>query len=350
MQPIGTVGVVPQLVNQAVMMVPAKNSVDNSRKGGGGCCGRSRSKKGSCGSCGKCIGSLFVMLFAFICASCCYAYPIYNAFMNPEYFKSREKPIWTWEMLFNKAKEVGNSIIQPKPSEPEGEVFSRNSQTRDLEGAQLHRLNSTSGSEPSSSFLNLENFLGKNAQNLMLPLYNSSQTSSVERKLNIRGGGQTKEELAGIRSKPTHRVYFSKEYCERGEDGMSTGAWKELCNFKHNVTNLECIDMMNGPAICVGIRNHQYEIFSVSKLCKSVDPEIPVEVFPAISDICYSENSPNGLPTSAAVNNTTCPCMVTSSSIDNTGLSGNATTVNPDTNDFITLDKLNSDVHELLRV
>ncbi|KAF7458553.1 hypothetical protein HWI79_875 [Cryptosporidium felis] len=292
MQPIGTLGVIPQLVNPQVMVAPGRSS----RKGSGG-----SKKKGSCSSCGRCFGSLFVILFAIICTSCCYAYPIYNSFTNPNYFKQHEKPIWTWRMALNKVKDLGYSmsIISSPINQDENEVkkASNSSETtRRIEDYLRSNISDLILSESSNSFADLFNSTGN-------------------RKLSIRGaGGGLQNNIFTFKKKATPNKYFNREYC--GEEERR--AWSELCNVKHNVTNLECIDMLNGPAICVGIRNRGYEVFSVSKECKFLEPELPVEVFPAVSSFCSSGNSSKG-------NSLLCPCLITANLVDsifnNTSLS-----------------------------
>lgn len=357
MQPIGAFGMVPQLVNPSVVMVPGGNSVKSLNRNGSCCGGKKPKRKGSCGVCGRCIGSLFIILFAFICTSCCYSYPIYNSFTNPEYFKKNEEPIWTWKIALNKAKEFGYSMSLTKAPEDENELFEENDKNGDLDKVQFLKLNSTNNGT-ATTFLNLRNYPDKNSSNLISPLYNNSYMSNilysnVERKLNIRGGGLNLiNELIGFKTKQIPNKYFDKEYCERGENATAE-IWKDLCNFRHNVTNFECIDMMNGPAICVGIRNHKYEVFSVSKQCKFVDPEIPVEIFPAISDLCYSNKRYHSISSAVATTNITkpiCPCMITSSPVDNMEFDGNTTTKgNIDTRDFIILNKTNQDAQKMLR-
>ncbi|KAH8582727.1 uncharacterized protein ELE39_001383 [Cryptosporidium sp. chipmunk genotype I] len=369
MQPIGAFGMVPQLMNPPVVMVPGRNS-GRSLSGNGSCCGGNNSKrKGSCSSCGRCFGSLLIILFAFICTSCCYAYPIYNSFTNPEYFKKQEEPIWTWKTALNKAKKIGYSMSLTKLPEDENVTSGNTSRSREMDGVQFLKLDSTDklnskddSDGNTTTFINLENFLGKNSSNILLPPYNNSYISSLlysntERKLNIRGGGgvmnHTRDLVIGVKTKQTPNKYFNKEYCERGESEVSEGVWKELCNYKHNVTNLECIDMMNGPAICVGIRNRKYEVFSVSKQCKFVDPEIPVEIFPAISDICYNGKYLNGSLTTFNITKPLCPCMITSSPVDNLEFSGNTTTKTStgtqDTRDFTLLNKASPETQKMLR-
>ncbi|KAJ1615548.1 signal peptide-containing protein [Cryptosporidium canis] len=347
MQPVGTFGVVPQVVNPAVVVVPSNNA-GSGPKGGGGCCGKRKSKrKGSCSSCGRCFGSLFVMLFAFICTSGCYVFPIYSSFTKPDYFKNPEKPIWTWKTAFNKVQSIGNSMAAGDSSEGnEGAAVATLREanlTRGLDNVLFMAMNSTNDDVPyiepnfyNSSFLSTE----------MKPF-------AEERKLNIRGGilaglNQTKE-LMGFKSKRTPDAYFGKEYCERGADGAPVGVWKELCNFKHNVTNLECIDMMNGPAICVGIRNRRYEVFSVSKQCKFVDPEIPVEIFPTISDLCYNGNNSSSLRAAVNITKPICPCMITSSLVDNVEPTGIATAPSQNARDFIAVNRTNTEIQKLLQ-
>lgn len=362
MQPIGAFGMVPQLINPPVMMVPGRSSGKGSS---GNCCGGSNSKrKGSCGSCGRCFGSLFIILFAFICTSCCYAYPIYNSFTNPEYFKKQETPIWTWETAFSKAKEIGYSMSLTKSPEDGNGTSENTARSREMDRVQFLKLNSTDdNNRNASTFINLENISGQNSSKIFFPPYNNTYISSLlysnpERKLSIRGGGGglnlVKDLAIGVKTKQIPNKYFNKEYCDRGREEKSEGVWNEFCNYKHNVTNLECIDMMNGPAICVGIRNRKYEVFSVSKQCKFIDPEIPVEIFPTISDICYSGKYLNSSLATFNITKPICPCMISSSPVDNLELNENTTiattlTGNQKTRDFILQDKANPETQKMLR-
>lgn len=257
MQQPGAIGVLPQVVNPQMLMLPNNNA-------------RRKTKKGSCTTCGRCFGSLFIILFAIICVSCCYAYPIYNSFTNPDYFKTTEKPIWTWKMLFSKVKDIGNSLSIIKDTSEDDDMVNK------------------TGNETVNNNVN-----NNNTENVHVV---------SDRKLNMRGNYFNQTDF--FKEKNMNK-YLNREYCYDSENEY----WDVFCGVKTNVRNLECIDMMNGPAICVGIRNSNYEVFLVPTECKFLNPEIPIEIIPTISDYCSNKIQFSSNPK--------CPCFITSMSASN---------------------------------
>ncbi|KAK6588353.1 hypothetical protein RS030_6878 [Cryptosporidium xiaoi] len=326
MQPLGSVGIVPQVVNPQVLVMPTKAPSENVVK-----------KKGSCTKCGQCCGSLFVMIFAILCTMGCYFYPTYKSFTDPDYFKNREDPIWTWETAFSKVKEIGHAMSNISSSlSEESRAIAVETPTGESE---------VGAGDYNTSFgrkLKIGR-RGKNRGN------NTDQNPNANANATVIGMNSTviNDNINGTLNNETVLVeargrYFEKEYCDKAD---SKGPWKDFCGVKSIITNLECIDMMNGPAICVGIRNSKYVVFTASQQCKLLEPKIPVEIIPVISDYCSGKiHFPSKLK---------CPCKISQSIVEQStqvttpenNVDNNSTSIN---GNQVSLNKVDSETSDKL--
>ncbi|KAH8739240.1 hypothetical protein FG386_000716 [Cryptosporidium ryanae] len=319
MQPLGTVSTVPQVVNPQVLVVPTKAPSENVAK-----------KKGSCTKCGQCCGSLFVMIFAVLCTMGCYFYPAYKSFTDPEYLKTKEDPIWTWSTAFSKVQELGHAMsnIGSSLSGAESKEIAVEESTNESGVAYGRKLKI--GRKGKSKNNNANSSLSSSANATAV---GSNSTTSDGNVNSVPSNGTA---LFGVGGK-----YFEKEYCD-GAD--LKGPWRDFCGIRSTITNLECIDMMNGPAICVGIRNLKYIVFTASQQCKLLEPKIPVEIIPIISDYCSGKiHFPGKLK---------CPCKVSQSVVEQhpqvapvENVNNNSTSMS---GNLVSLNKVDSETSERL--
>ncbi|OII75697.1 hypothetical protein cand_029420 [Cryptosporidium andersoni] len=238
MQNFTTAGQIPHLVSPNLLMI-SPNKARSSKK---------RSNQSSCSACGRCCGSIAIIMFAVIAVSCCYALPIYSALMNSKYYDSYEEPIWNWSIVLSGIQYIKN-LLPDKEA-----IFSKN----DINNTTMRTLVEVTDV--------------------------SNETIDITRD-------HTTREAANFSSID----YFREDLCQK-----NNSTWSKHCNYDNKITTFECIDMLRGPTVCIGIRNGRYNIFLVPNACKLVEPPLPVEIIPSIADGCVVDSK----------NPSICPCYI----------------------------------------
>lgn len=269
---------VPQVVNPQVLVVPAKAPPETSLK-----------KKGACTKCGQCWGSLFVMVVAILCTMTCYLYPVYKSITDPDYFNNRQEPVWTWGTAVSRAKELGHtvssiglSLLDESETVGESDGSGLVSERKLKAGRKGRGRNGRAGSATGDASSATSNSNSWTESSEIVLLSNSKPS----------GGGSDGK-------------YFEKEYCDELD---KRGPWRDFCSLRASIGHLDCVDVMDGPTVCVGIKDLKRVVFTVSQHCKLLDPKIPVEIIPVISDYCSGKIHFQGKPR--------CPCKINSSIVE----------------------------------